>query len=57
MQSRHHNRRLQSNKNSNSIKRCPQDAVEVGYFECLSAKKLKIPIKTAIFRLKISYDQ
>ena len=38
-------------------KKCPWEVIEVGYFRCWNGKNLEIPIKTAIFRLKISYDQ
>ena len=31
--------------------------IEVGYFRCWNGKNLKIPIKTAIFRLKIFCEQ
>ena len=36
--------------------KCPKKEVKVRYFGCLSAKSLEIPIKSAIFRLKISDD-
>ena len=38
-------------------KKCPPKEVEVGYFGCCDGKNPEIPIKTALFRLKISYDQ
>ena len=31
--------------------------IEVGYFRRWNGKNLEIPIKTAIFRLKIFYEQ
>ena len=37
-------------------KKCPPKEVEVGYFGCCDGKNPEIPIKTALFRLKISYD-
>ena len=38
-------------------KKCPPKEVEVGYFGSCDGKNPEIPIKTALFRLKISYDQ
>ena len=53
----HHNKRSQSNENCHFTKECPWEGIEVGYFWCWNRKTLKIPIKIAIFRLKISYEQ
>ena len=39
------------------IQKCPKKDVEVEYFRYNIGKNLEIPIKTAIFRLKISYEQ
>ena len=38
-------------------KKYPQEEVKVGNFGCWKRKSFKIPIKTAIFRLKISHEE
>ena len=38
-------------------KKGPWDDIEVEYFRRWNGKNLEIPIKTAIFRLKIFYEQ
>ena len=37
--------------------KCPERIVKLGTLDVGMKKRLEIPIKTAIFRLKISYEQ
>ena len=34
----------------------PSEGIELGYFRCWNGKKLEIPIKSPILRLKIFYE-
>ena len=56
-QSRHHNRRPQSNRKWFFTIQWPPEKVEVEYFAGLDGKILEITIKTAIFRVKFLHEE
>ena len=56
-QSRHHNRRPQSNRKWFFTIQWPPEKVEVEYFAGLDEKILEITIKTAIFRVKFLHEE